>query len=244
MRQLSYLLLALLLALGPALRGDDMTGSEPPKKAPTYFDPATFDPKSVLAGPQPDNSDATEKELEIILQDQASRTREQVARINQEEHYHIFLFANVLGSWFNNETVGASTATNKVLASVMETAKPILDAAKADWNRKRPFVVNSRVYPSVERPTDSSYPSGHAARAELDGLVLSQLDPGDAQAIMARAQQIGDDRVIAGVHFPSDTEAGRKLGRAIFDRLMAEEGFQDELKAAQKEVADEMKKAR
>ena len=52
----------------------------------------------------------------------------------------------------------------------------------------------------------------------------------------------GDDQVIAGVHFPSDVLAGRVLGRAIFDRLMDNPQFQEDLKQAKMEVETEMKK--
>jgi acid phosphatase (class A) len=118
----------------------------------------------------------------------------------------------------------------------METAKPIVVTAKAEWNRPRPFLANSRVFPALDKPRDPSYPSGHSTRATLDALVLAQLLPSNAMAIQKRGMEVGDDRVIAGVHYPSDVLAGRKLAQAIFDRMMQEKDFRDELKAAQAEV--------
>jgi hypothetical protein len=45
--------------------------------------------------------------------------------------------------------------------------------------------------------------------------------------------------MIADVHYPSDVEAGRKLGLAITEKLMASEAFQKDLAA----LRDEVKKA-
>jgi acid phosphatase (class A) len=56
-------------------------------------------------------------------------------------------------------------------------------------------------------------------------------------AILARGRQIGDDRVIGGVHFPSDVEAGRTLAQAIFAKLMASPDFQADLARAKTEIA-------
>jgi len=46
---------------------------------------------------------------------------------------------------------------------------------------------------------------------------------------MERARQIGWDRVIAGVHYPSDIAAGRVLGLAIGEDMLASPDFKAEL---------------
>jgi acid phosphatase (class A) len=70
----------------------------------------------------------------------------------------------------------------------------------------------------------------------LDALVLADIVPGDTGAIAERGQQIGDDRVIAGVHFPSDVIAGRKLAQTIYNQMASTKDFQDEEKAARAEI--------
>jgi acid phosphatase (class A) len=236
MNRLSGSLLVFLLLFSVALGGDDKQTPAKPKVAVAFFDPATFDPRANLPTPPPDNSDATTKEIEIMLQAQADRTPEQVTRIEQEEDYNVFDFQNVVGAWFTPENVGKMPATNTLLARVMATAAPIVAAAEKDWNRPRPFLLNSRIIPAITRPQDPSYPSGHSTRATLDALVLADIVPGDTGAIAARGQQIGDDRVIAGVHFPSDVIAGRKLAQTIYDQMASTKDFQDEEKAARAEI--------
>lgn len=235
MNKFNAALLALLLA-GVVVRADDRLQPAAPKTAPVYFDPSTVDPRAILPPPPQENSDETTKEIEIILQDQADRTQAQVDRIKEEEHYNVFVFQNVVGSWFTPEYMAKMPATNRVLARVMETAKPVVVAAKNDFSRPRPFLINSRIVPCIEPPPDGSYPSGHSTRGMLDALVLAQIDPANSQAILMRGEQIGDDRVIAGVHFPSDVIAGRKLAQAIMGQLMSDPEFQAEIKAARAEV--------
>lgn len=44
-------------------------------------------------------------------------------------------------------------------------------------------------------------------------------------------------REILGVHFPSDSEAGRVLARQVVDRLQEAPQFRNDLEASRREVA-------
>jgi acid phosphatase (class A) len=68
-------------------------------------------------------------------------------------------------------------------------------------------------------------------------LVLAELKPAKADPILALGRDSGDSRVICGVHFPSDVEAGRTLGAAMVARLHADPAFERDLKKAKKEMA-------
>jgi len=52
---------------------------------------------------------------------------------------------------------------------------------------------------------------------------------------MARGRQIGDDRFLAGMHYPSDVAAGQKLGAEIARRLLANPDFREQLRQAARE---------
>nr|QQZ50764.1 hypothetical protein JKL49_05215 [Phenylobacterium glaciei] len=54
---------------------------------------------------------------------------------------------------------------------------------------------------------------------------------------MAAGKQVGDSRVICGVHFQSDIEAGRTLASAMVARLHGDPDFQRDLAAARQELA-------
>ena len=91
--------------------------------------------------------------------------------------------------------------------------------AKNHWNRPRLY-IDKRIH-SLFVEGDGSYPSGHSIRATLFAEVLASLLPQDRDALIARSQQVGWDREIAGVHFPSDIFAGRVLGHALANALLA-----------------------
>jgi acid phosphatase (class A) len=79
---------------------------------------------------------------------------------------------------------------------------------------------------------DFSYPSGHASGLELQARILGQLFPAQSDALLKRARQIADGRVVAGVHYTSDTEAGLALGDLLFTQLETKTEFQKDLSAA------------
>jgi len=116
-----------------------------------------------------------------------------------------------------------------------------LTDAKDTFNRKRPFEITKKTKLFVPIESTPSYPSGHSTRATLWALVLAQIFPDQKDALMARARQVGDDRVLGGVHFPSDVEAGRKLAAAIADQMLTDPDFQSQLAAAKTECLAKQK---
>jgi acid phosphatase (class A) len=79
---------------------------------------------------------------------------------------------------------------------------------------------------------DFSYPSGHASGAQVQARVLGVVFPDRADDLLKRARQVADGRVVAGVHYASDTEAGENLGDLIFAQLEASPKFKADLAAA------------
>lgn len=111
---------------------------------------------------------------------------------------------------------------------------------KEQYKRKRPFLIDAGEI-CIARDEDLvgswDYPSGHATLSWATGLVLAELFPSHASAIMARARAYGESRIICGVHNASAVEAGRTLGAAVFAALQATPGFQKALNGAKKELA-------
>jgi len=85
---------------------------------------------------------------------------------------------------------------------------------------------------------DGSYPSGHTALGWAWALILSEIAPDRADAILARGRAFGESRVICNVHWHSDVVAGRFIGAAAVARLHADPSFRAELEAAKSEVAN------
>jgi acid phosphatase (class A) len=74
-----------------------------------------------------------------------------------------------------------------------------------------------------------SYPSGHATRGTLLARILAELAPERREALLRVGHQIGYDRVVGGVHYPSDVLAGDRLGDAVADALLADPDFRRQL---------------
>jgi acid phosphatase (class A) len=67
--------------------------------------------------------------------------------------------------------------------------------------------------------------------------VLAQLMPSNAQIILARGADYAESRLICGVHYRRDVEAGHVLATALVDRLMSKPAFKAEFDAAEAELA-------
>jgi len=138
--------------------------------------------------------------------------------------------------------VGPTTSpkTYRLLQRVELDVRTVGTPPKDHFNRTRPPIGDERPI-CVKREdwlkTNASYPSGHSMTGWAWGLILSELAPQKAGELMEAGGAIGDSRVICGVHYQSDVEAGRKLGAAMVARLHADPAFEQDLAAARAELA-------
>ena len=135
----------------------------------------------------------------------------------------------------------AQTPTTwKILHKMELDVRTVGTPAKDFYDRKRPLIGNDAPL-CVPREdwmkTNASYPSGHAMAAWSWGLVLAELSPAKADPLLQIGREGGESRVICGVHFVSDVEAGRTLGSAMVARLHSEPAFQADMAAARREIA-------
>lgn len=113
--------------------------------------------------------------------------------------------------------------------------------AKDRYKRTRPFVVaNDKTICSPQDEEmlrkDGSYPSGHAAFGWAWALILAEMAPDKADAILRRGFDFGQERVICGVHWQSDVNAGRVIGAAVVAQLHTSPEFMSEFGAARKDI--------
>jgi acid phosphatase (class A) len=113
--------------------------------------------------------------------------------------------------------------------------------AKDKYVRTRPFVVNGErtCSPNDEQSlrNNGSYPSGHTTIGWAWALILAEISPERADAILARGRSFGQSRVICNVHWQSDVVEGRFMGAATVARLHADPVFRAELETARTELA-------
>lgn len=113
-------------------------------------------------------------------------------------------------------------------------------AAKNAYQRKRPFLETGTPICTPEDAgklrEDGSYPSGHTAIGWGWALILAELMPERAEAILARGIAFGESRNVCNVHWASDVEAGRLVGAAAVARLHGQPQFQADMRAARAEI--------
>ena len=93
-------------------------------------------------------------------------------------------------------------------------------------NCPRPVDYSPQIQPMILTPSHGSLPSGHSTEAHIVAHILAALLPAGAnplwQTQLAKlAERIATNRVIAGVHFPVDSAAGRVLGVTLGEYLLA-----------------------
>jgi len=105
---------------------------------------------------------------------------------------------------------------------------------KTRYERPRPFVrEGSRFTPCYPESHGTSYPSGHAAISQAYALALGDLDPAHRALYLKEAGQAALNRVIGGVHHPSDVQAGAALGAAVYARIKETDRFKQEFASLQ-----------
>ncbi|ACL58629.1 acid phosphatase [Methylobacterium nodulans] len=115
-----------------------------------------------------------------------------------------------------------------------------VDRPKAHFARVRPHVGNDLpicVERSERLAKSNSYPSGHATEGWTYALILAAAAPAQATAILRRGRIYGESRLVCGVHWRSDVEAGRTTGAALFAALQGDAAFRADLDRARAELA-------
>ena len=118
---------------------------------------------------------------------------------------------------------------------------------KKHYQRTRPYVYYGEpsLVPNDEEELrhNGSYPSGHTIEGWSAALILSELNPDSANAILARGYMYGQSRIIAGYHWQSDVDAGMIAASAGIARLHADKRFQRLLKKACREYRKKLCKS-
>ena len=78
--------------------------------------------------------------------------------------------------------------------------------------------------------------SGHTAYGWTLALVLAQIAPSHAEAIIKRGYEFGQSRVICGAHWQTDVNAGRIVGAVEYSKLQTIAKFQEDLRKASEEI--------
>jgi hypothetical protein len=99
----------------------------------------------------------------------------------------------------------------------------------------RPNEMTAQVQPMIRTPRHGAYPMGHFCEAVMTASLLSQLTSRTGGSAVWKAMstqlwrlaiRIGQNRVVAGVHYPTDMSAGLATGLWLADYVLASGEFE------------------
>jgi acid phosphatase (class A) len=185
-------------------------------------------PVADIPPPPTPGSTTDRKDFDEILSMQRSRTPEECRRAGFEVKVSLDTF---FGPPYGPLSAQEVHKWTPLFEKVRRDSGYFSHQVKDHWNRLRPYDADKRVQPCIQKEKSYAYPSGHATIARVFAHVLGQLDPARKTILEARADQIAEDRVLGGVHHPSDIEGAKRLGDHIFEVMMKNETFRHELEA-------------
>jgi acid phosphatase (class A) len=237
-------LLPLLVVLAAGCASEAPKPAAPAAAAPVYFSPGQLDSIALIEPPPVAGSEASRADLQAVLDAQrAAHATGMTARAVADTVIDCQRVADVLAPAAVSAGDGAAA-----IAFATRAAKQVAGATgppKTYWARPRPYVDSSAVERLGDVAPDSpvainggyerahtSYPSGHTAFGTACAIVLAQMVPEQRAVLFARAQLYGESRLIVGAHFPTDVDAGRRVGTAAAGVMLQNAAFQADLRAA------------
>lgn len=240
------LLLCVALSLAACSAGSppvaDRAGTSAAVKVPGYLLPAER-PDSVALVPPPPAPDSLEFKADQdnyqALSALAGKPRWRLAAADANLKFPEAANAFACATGFNVDETSTPHLYTLLQRTIIDAGQSTY-AAKQKYNRQRPFeATGDPTCVPEDEPVlrgNASYPSGHASLGYVWGEVLAEVVPDRADAVRARAFEFGQSRVVCRVHWASDVDAGRIVGRAVLPILHRNAEFQADLDAAKREV--------
>ncbi|WPU63526.1 phosphatase PAP2 family protein [Peredibacter starrii] len=173
-----------------------------------------FEIDRVLGSFPAPGSVAEGEDLEILRKYQENRTKKDCQLAAQQE-------SATLGSLFGHLLTRAEVEELSIdFLKQYGEAGGNAYLAKKLYGRPRPYDSHRDLKPCISKETSESYPSGHATVARVFARLLANKFPKRAAAFIKAGNQAALNRVIGGVHYPSDVLAGIKLGDHLADKMI------------------------
>ncbi len=188
-----------------------------PVSAQTYYVAAEQFKTAQFAPPPAPDSYEQKEDLAAVLAWQNKRTEDDCAKANATANFTYDSLWGARSPFPQPLPAGVKKFFDR-LASDLESA---VTAMKDRYRRPRPFkAYPEQARPCVKKSWGYSYPSGHAAFSRVFACVLTDIVPGRRDEFFAKSDEIARDRVVGGVHFPTDIAAGKIFGDQFHAALL------------------------
>ena len=189
--------------------------------------------KAVGLPPKPHTA-AAELDLAILLWLQNHRTPDQIAKSWLLLDRNIVQFDRALGIDMTKST----PAVVRGITSFLKLVDGAKDSIKERVQRPRPFVSHPEIHVCLPPESGWSFPSGHSAFFRSAAVLLADLVPERRERLLAVGLLGGTSRTVCGLHYPSDVEAGQRLGEAAALQILHSPQWQrfKQLPAVQQDI--------
>ncbi len=189
-----------------------------------YLPIGVVDAEALIGPPPAPGSVELAEDLAIVLWMQETRTADQIELAESQEDFDLDDFAEILAKPMTRVN---AIELRAALKEVIEEVKLEYEAIKAHYARARPYRQSELVHPVFEHEGSKGYPSGHSTRGMIYALLLADVFPEQKDTLIEYGRHVGYNRVLVGVHFPSDVRAGQKLGTAYAEAILKQPGWAD-----------------
>ncbi len=215
---------------------NNVTKTQPKAVRTSHFlDTSALNLNRFIEAPPTQDSSVTQSELRELHAIEQSRTNTQIAAAQADDaEQDIFIYRTLFGTSFTPQnlpvlaTLSADVHNEEGIAST-----PL----KTVYSRPRPYQADRTLHPVCKlTEVPNSYPSGHTLSGYLEGFTLAELMPAHKDEILARTDDYAHNRLVCGVHYPSDLAASRQLAAIVFGSMMSNPAFRRRLDAAREEL--------
>jgi hypothetical protein len=127
--------------------------------------------------------------------------------------------SKLIGQYHLNERRAARALALADMAA-MDATIACYDAKYTYW-LIRPYRVDQAITTPVGRPNHPSYPSSHACSSGATAYVLGALFPAEANRLAAMADEAGESRLYAGIHYRFDKDAALGIAHHVADLALS-----------------------
>jgi acid phosphatase (class A) len=199
----------------------------------TYVDPVSISPE-FLDPPLKTGSKELEAETQQVINAQKDVSSGQIVQALYESKMRVDIVSKTIDSLSSSQT----PKTIALLNNVAEDCHNIVHQAKDFWHTERPYNVSKSIKALIPKLPENNYayPSGHTACSLVLTEVLGQLYPQKREELKQKADEIANNRMLSGVHWPNDLKGGKQLGWMMFGALQQSAAYQADLENAKSEI--------
>jgi len=240
--KLSVILMALMMCLS-------FNATAQTADAVSYIDPDSV-PDVTTWLPGPPDSTSTHFAYDMhryqwwkMQREDAERADEAIKDSVENTDEFLARFTEAFGMELSEEkTPEIFTLINRAL----KTSNIVIDPAKAHWFRTRPFVFfNQHTLTPISEPRLSqtgSYPSGHTNHGWVAAILLTEINPDRANEIFQRGYEMGNSRLIVGMHWQSDVDDARLVSAMACALMHSNKDFLEQMEKAKAEYKQNVSK--